>query len=146
MPLYSVSEQVTANVLPLEPGREICALINDPSVRHMPAREIRMRNVVEIAECIRIMQRAMLPKRFPVITALDAVQMPVRTKVRTVDQFAFLVEIEPPRISPAFAEQLKFMGERMITPNSLLKLDSPNVRRHRAPLAAVKPSIRSPCQ
>ena len=88
----------------------------------------------------------MLAEALPVITALHAVQHPIRAEIGRIDQFAILIEIEAPGIAATFAEQLEAACDRMIAPHALLKLDSTNVRRDRTALAAVKPAVRSPGQ
>src|SRR5207247_7413456 len=58
--------------------------------------------------------------------------------------FPVLIKIQPPGIAPAFAKEFEPMAQWMIAPNTLLKLNPPDVRSDRAALAAVEPAVRPP--
>ena len=88
----------------------------------------------------------MLAERLDVIRALHAVQQRVAAVIGAVEQSASTVEIEPPRIAAAFAEQLERFRHGMVAPDTLLELDAADIRRHGAPLAAIQPAVRSPRQ
>ena len=64
--------------------------------------------------------------------------------VCAVKQISQLVEIKAPRIPAAFAKQFERLRLRMVSPDSLLKLNPANVSRDRTALASVEPAIRSP--
>src|SRR5262249_31702710 len=105
-----------------------------------------MGHVLEIAVGIRIVQRAVLAKRLPIVAALDAMEHVHAAVIRAVEQIAMLVEVESPRIAAAFAEKLKLVRDRMIAPDTLLELDTADVGRNGAPLAAIQPAVRPPGQ
>src|SRR3989442_1072252 len=100
-------------------------------------------HMTEITVSIRVVQGAMFPKVFDIISALDLVEHFV-IKVGPGQNLAAFIEIQAPGIAPALGEQLKCFGPRVIAPNALLKLEVANVGGDRAALRAVKPTVRSP--
>ena len=68
------------------------------------------------------------------------------TVICAVEKFAGAVKVEAPRIATPFAEQFEFVRNRVISPDSLLKFNSTDIRGDGAPLTSVKPAIGTPCQ
>ena len=68
----------------------------------------------------------------------------IAADISTVKQVAVTVEIQSPGVAPAFAKEFEPMAQWMIAPNTLLKLNPPDVRSDRAALAAVEPAVRPP--
>src|SRR4051794_36827544 len=116
--------------------RKVCPLVNNTAISHVPSGEIGVWDMVEIPERIRIVQRAMFAKAFPVVRALNAMQMPVRAGVGAVNQFAILVKVQAPGIATAFAEKFESVSQWVIAPHALLKLEAANSARHRAALTS----------
>src|SRR5262249_30874893 len=123
MPTDRVAQQVGGNVFVAEPVREVVPPIDDPADRHVPALEVLVRDVVEVAASVRVMQRAVLAERLPVIAALHAVQHGEAAKVRAVKEVAMAVEVEAPGVAAALAEEFELVRERVIAPDALLKFD-----------------------
>src|SRR5258708_1270746 len=86
----------------------------------------------------------MFAETLPVISALNSMQMAIRTEVRAVNEFALTIEVQSPGVAAALAKKFELVRQRMITPDALLKFQATNVRRDGAALASVKPAIRSP--
>src|SRR5262249_15056127 len=138
--------EIASDVLAAELSRERIALIDDTADSDVSAARIAVRHVLEVTVGIRIVQGPVLAERLPVVAALDTMQHVNAAVVRTIEEVTVLVEIEAPRVAAPLAEQLELVRDRMITPNTLLEFDAADVRRHRAPLAAIKPAVRSPRQ
>src|SRR5258705_11457010 len=100
--------------------------------------------MVEIAIGVGIVQRAVFAEAFPIVTALHTMKHAVRAKVRGINEFAVLVEVQPPGIAAAFAKKFEAMTDRMVAPNALLEFDAANGRSNGAALAAVEPAVRAP--
>ncbi len=66
--------------------------------------------------------------------------------IRAVEEPTVAIEIESPRIAASLAIQLELVRERMVAPDALLKLDSPNAGSHGASLASVQPAVGPPRQ
>src|SRR5438876_396927 len=132
-----MAEQIAADVPALEARREICSLINYPTIGQMATGKIRVRNMIEVTEGIRIVQRAMFAEAFPIISALNAVQVAIRAEVRAVNKLALTVKVQSPGVAAALAKKFELVRQRMITPDALLKFQTANVRCDRAALAAV---------
>src|SRR5262245_16045912 len=107
VPVHRVAEQVRGDVFATKLRRKCRPLVDHAADGDMPAAEILMRNMVEIAVREWIVQRPVLAKRLPVIAALHAVQHDVPAKIGAVQQLACGIEIEAPRITAALAEQLE---------------------------------------
>src|SRR5262249_25624655 len=80
------------------------------------------------------------------IRTLHAVEMTIGAEICAVNQFAVGIEVQSPGVAATLAEKLELMRQRMVAPDALLKLDSTNMRRDRAALAAVAPAVRAPRQ
>ncbi len=119
-----MAEQVCRDELAAEAVGKRITLIDDASNRDMAAAEIAMWDVIEIAVSVGIAQPAVLVKLLPVVGALHAVDCDVTADIGAVKQLPMFVKIKSPAIAAALAEQFETMGERMIAPNSLLKLDA----------------------
>src|SRR5262245_7313837 len=105
-----------------------------------------MWHVVEEPISVRIVQGPVFAERLPVIPALHSVQHREPADVRAVEQVAEPVEVEAPGVPAALAKQLELPGERMVSPDALLELNSADVGRNSASLAAVQPTVGAPCQ
>src|SRR5437870_3150177 len=112
----------------------------------MAAFEPGVGDMIEVAECVRIVQRPVLAESFDVVASLHLVQSDLLAEIRSRDDVAVLVEIESPGITSPFGEKLELMRERMVTPDALLKFEFANVSRYRAALRAVKPAVWPPRQ
>src|SRR6266446_2530760 len=88
----------------------------------------------------------MFAETLPVISALNSMQMAIRTEVRAVNEFALTIEVQSPGVAAALAKKFELVRQRMITPDALLKFQATNVRRDGAALASVKPAVRPPCE
>ena len=64
-------------------------------------------DVVEVAVGVRVVQRAVLAERLPVVAALHAVQHREAAEVGAVEEVAVAVEVEAPGVAAALAEQLE---------------------------------------
>src|SRR2546428_317880 len=113
-----MAEQIAADIAALEARRKVRPLIDNTAVGHVAASKVCVRNVIKVTECIRIVQRAMFAEAFPVISALNAVQVPIRAEVRAVNQFSLGVEVESPGVAAALAEKFELVRQRMITPDA----------------------------
>ena len=92
------------------------------------------------------MQLAMLLKLLDVIGPLLPVHHHVTAVVGAVKKLAVLIEIETPGIAAAFAEKLEFVGDGMVPPHALFKVDAADMGRQVGSLCAVQPAIRAPRQ
>ena len=105
-----------------------------------------MANVVEVAERVGIVQRPVLSERLPVVASLNAVKHDEAADVGAGEELAVAVEVEAPHVATALAEQLESLGRRMISPDTLLELDAPNLGGDGASLQTVEPAVRAPGQ
>src|SRR4051812_31125970 len=110
MPVDSVRQQVGGDVLIMECGRQAVSLIDDPATSHVSAAEVLISNVLQVAKCIRVVQRAVLAKTFPVVTALDLMQQRIAADVGAGEQIAMAIEVESPGVAAALGEQFELFG------------------------------------
>src|SRR5262249_54963730 len=108
--------------------------------------EVAVWDVVDEAVGERVVQRAVLAERLPVVAALDAVQHGEAADVGAVEQVAARVEVEAPGVAAALAEQLELPRDRVVAPDALLEFHAVDVGGHGAALAAVQPAVRKFCQ
>ena len=146
MPVQAMSEQIAGDVGVAKGGRQMVGLIDNAADRDMAAAEVIVRRVFEIAVGMRIVQGPVFTERLDVVGALHAMQQRMAAVIGAVKQLSTAIEIESPRISAAFAEQLERLRHGMVPPHPLLEFDATNVRRHRATLATVQPAIGAPGQ
>src|SRR5439155_2994577 len=141
MPIHRVGEQITRDVNAVELRWKSASLIDDSAIRDVAAFEPGVRDMIEVAERVRIVQRPVFAETFDIVAALHLVQPDLLAEIRSRDDVAVFVEIESPGVATPFGEQLELMRERMVTPDALLKFDAANMSRYRAPLSAVKPAV-----
>src|SRR5579875_30032 len=104
MPVQRVRKEVSGDV---DVAKRIgigAALIDDAAAGHVSAFEMLIRDMVEVAVGVRIVQRAMLAKTFDVIAALYLMQHGEAAPVRAGEDLAVFVEIESPGVAAAFGE------------------------------------------
>ena len=68
-------------------------------------------------------------------------QQRVPAVVRAIQQPTGTIEIKAPGIAASLAKQLELASNRMISPNTLLKLDAANGGRNGAFLTAIQPTV-----
>ena len=102
--------------------------------------------MVEVAERVGIVERAVLAERLPVVSSLDAVEHDEPADVGAGEELAVAVEVEAPHVAAALAEELEPPGPRVVAPDALLELDPADLGRDGAPLQAVEPAVRPPGQ
>src|SRR3989442_5237159 len=124
MPIDCVREQITRYVNAVELRWKSASLIDDAAIRDVAAFEPGVRNMIEVAEGVRIVQRPVFAEAFDIVAALHLVQPDLLAEVCSRDDVAVLVEIESPGVATPFGEQLELMGERMVTPDALLKFEA----------------------
>src|SRR6267154_4966538 len=144
MPIDCVREQITRYVNAVELRWKSASLIDDSAIRDVAAFEPGGRNLIAVAERVRIVQRPVFAEAFDIVAALHLVQSDLLAEVCSRDDVAVLVEIESPGVAAPFGEQLELMRERMVTPDALLEFDSADVGRYRAALRTIKPAVRPP--
>ena len=88
----------------------------------------------------------MFLKLFPQVSALHAMKHNVAANVGAVEQVAVPLEIQAPGVATTFTKKFKRFCHGVVTPHTLLKLDSANVGCDGTSLATVKPAVRSPSQ
>ena len=93
-----------------------------------PALEPGVRDVVEVAVGVRVVQRAVLGEPLDVVRALHLVQHREAAPVRARDHLPVPVEVEAVGVAAALAEQLELLRLRVIAPDALLELDRPSFR------------------
>src|SRR5207249_12235598 len=121
VPINRVRQEVPRDIGAVERRRKRAALIENPSAGDVAALEAVVWNVIEVTERVGIVQRAVFAEAFDVISSLHLVQRDLLAEIRSRDEVAVSVEIDPPGVAAAFREQLKFARERVITPDALLK-------------------------
>ena len=146
MPIDCVGEQITRDVNAVELRWKSASLIEDSAIRDVAAFEPGVRDMIEVAERVRIVQRPVFAETFDIVAALHLVEPDLLAEIRSRDDVAVLVEIESPGVAAPFGEKLELMRERMVTPNALLKFEAANVSGYRAPLRAIEPAVGPPGQ
>ena len=125
---------------------QFAALVDDGRLRE--ARLVAlMRHVLIETKRMRIYQRPMFGPALDVATALY-VMHPARVAIiRAAKCAALAVEIHAKRIATALGKYFEFFCARMIPPNRLSEeLDALNLRRARAAMRAINPTVRSPAE
>ncbi len=118
VPVEAIRQQVAGDVGVAEARRQAVALVDDAAAGDVAAPEVLVGDVVEVAVGVRVVQRAVLAERLPVVAALNAVQHDEAAVVGAVEQVAVAVEVEAPRVAAALAEQLELARARMPCWNS----------------------------
>ena len=89
----------------------------------MAALEACVRDVVEVAVGVRVVQRAVLGEALDVVRPLHLVQHREAAPVGAGDDLAVPVEVEALGVAAALAEQLEPLRLRVVPPDALLELD-----------------------
>lgn len=92
MPIDTVAQQITGDVLATIGGRHSVTLVDDAPHGHMAAATILMGRVFKISVSMRIMQSPMLAKRLDEESALNSVQQSVATVVGAIKQTSRSIE------------------------------------------------------
>ena len=112
VPVDRMIEQVGGDVA-APPGRgQRVGLVEQAAHRHVAAADAVVTDVVEVAERVGIVQRAVLAERLPVVAALDAVEHDEPADVGAGEELAVAVEVEAPHVAAALAEQLESLASR----------------------------------
>jgi hypothetical protein len=141
-----MAEQVPRDVLVAESLGEGVRLVEEAPHRDVPLVRPLVADVVEVSEGVGVLQRAVLVELLPARGPLDPVQRDEAAEVGAREEVAGGVEVEPPHVPPAVAEELELAGNRMIPPDALLERLAFDMGGHRAPLQAVEPAVRPPRQ
>ena len=154
VPVDRVRQQVAGDVLVAHLRGVPIGLINDAATGHVSALELLVRDVLEVAVGVGIVQGAVLGEALHVVGALQLVQHREAAIVGAGDAPAVLIEIKPVGVASPFRKQLEAFRGRVIPPDALLKLDRRRLGvgrvldfgRHGAAVSAVEPAIRGELQ
>ena len=125
--------------------RDRAALVDRHALREAP-RVALVRHVLEKAERVRIHQRPVLAPVFHERAALRIMQ-PARTPVRAGENAALAIELQTVSIPAALGENLERTRDGMVAPDRLAeKFHALHIRRASAPVRAVEPAVRPPCE
>src|SRR6266568_1184273 len=94
---------------------------------------------------VRIVERSMLAEVLLEIASLDGVPEQ-SAAIGTVEKVAIPVERQSVNVASAFGEKLQFMGDRVIPPDALLKLESANLGCCGAAVQSVEPAVGAPSE
>src|SRR5579884_2866914 len=139
MPVHGIREGIGRHVGVCKTLREGATLVEHAAAGHMTALEAAVRYMLEIAIGMRIVQGTMLGEALDVIGALHLMQHGHVAVVGAGDDVALAIEVEAPGVAAALGKQLEFVGDGMVAPNALLKLDAADVGRYGAALSTVQP-------
>ena len=112
VPVDGVREQVGGDVGVAERLGKRAALIDDAAAGDVAAAVALVRDVLEVAVGVRIVQRAVLGEAFDVVAALHLVQADALAVVGAGDGVAVAIEIESPGVAAPFGEQLEASWSR----------------------------------
>src|SRR5262245_48799085 len=115
-------EQVGRDVTAPPLVRQGIRFIEQPTDGDVTAAQFTMRNVLEVTERVRVVQRPMFSERFPVVASLNAMKHGKTADVGAGEELAAPVKVEAPHVSTTLAKQLKSLGWWMVSPDALLEL------------------------
>src|SRR5262249_37272711 len=146
VPVHRIRQKVTGDV-PVAVLLGIrSTLVDDAATGDVAALEAGVRQMLEVAVTVWIVQGTVLAEVLEIIAALHLMQTGKAAPVGAGDEVAVRVEVHAPGVAAALGEQLELLRPWVITPDALLELDAPNLCRHRAALRPVKPAVWSPLQ
>ena len=120
-------EQIGGDVTASPSRRERISLVKQAADGYMSAGHAGVANMVKITKRVGIVERPVLAERLPVIASLNAMKHHESADVGAGEELAVAVEVEAPHVAAAFAEELEPFARRVIAPDALLKLDTPDL-------------------
>ena len=141
-PRRRMLQEVAAEQRAAETARQGIAEVDRPA-RPGPGHRLVIRQVLEEAVGVRVVQRAVLAEVLPVVAALHRVVGQV-VAVGGEEQVAVGVEGQAEQVAAALAEQLEPSRQRVEPPDGLLELDPADGVARRAAGDAVEPAVRPP--
>src|SRR5207245_612435 len=104
VPIDGVGQEIAGYVDVVKRLRECAALVDNSAAGDVAAFEAVVRDMVEVAEGVRILQLPMLAEVLDVIAALDLVKHGNAAEIGAGDGVAVPVEVESPGVAAALGE------------------------------------------
>src|SRR6266436_438011 len=142
-PRHVVAEKIAADKRPAEERRESVAGIDCSAEHDVAAIDAVVLHMGKESISIWIVQWSMLTEVLLEIAPLDGVPEQ-SAAVGTVEKVAIPIERQSVNVASAFGEKLQFMGDRVIAPDTLLKLESANLGCGGAAVQSVEPAVGAP--